>query len=70
MDKAPVYGTGDSRFDPWQDQFLFFHFQGHGATPRVVSYVLAKFHIDPSSVEASAGVGAAACDAFGKKTSG
>ena len=19
MDKAPVYGTGDSRFDPWQD---------------------------------------------------
>ena len=23
MDKAPVYGTGDSRFDPWQDQFWF-----------------------------------------------
>ena len=24
MDKARVYGTRDSRFDPWQDQFTFF----------------------------------------------
>ena len=24
MDKAPVYGTGDSRFDPWQDHNSFF----------------------------------------------
>ena len=26
MDKARVYGTRDSRFDPWQDQFTFFLF--------------------------------------------
>ena len=26
MDKAPVYGTGDSRFDPWQDQRILFFF--------------------------------------------
>ena len=23
MDKAPVYGTGDSRFDPWQNHVVF-----------------------------------------------
>jgi hypothetical protein len=27
MDKAPVYGTGDSRFDPWQTH-LFYCFCG------------------------------------------
>ena len=26
MDKARVYGTRDSRIDPWQDQFTFFLF--------------------------------------------
>ena len=26
MDKAPVYGTGDSRFDPWQSHAFFFKF--------------------------------------------
>ena len=25
MDKARVYGTRDSRFDPWQDQITFFY---------------------------------------------
>ena len=35
---------------------FLFHFQGHEGTSRVVSYVLAKFHIDPSSVEASGGL--------------
>ena len=58
MDKASVFGTEDSRFDPCVGITIlfFFTFTGHGATPRVVSYVLAKFHIDPSSVEASGGL--------------
>ena len=34
MDKAPVYGTGDSRFDPWQDQlFVGIYFLCQGKYP-------------------------------------
>ena len=35
-----------------------FLFETHGSTSRVVSYVLAKFHIDPCSAEASEGLNA------------
>jgi len=38
----------------------FFQFQAHATTPRIVSYVLLKFGVVPSTFEASAGDGAAA----------
>ena len=44
----------------------FFQFRAHGTTPRIVSYVLLKFGVVPSTFEASAGDGAAACDAMWK----
>ena len=37
MDKAPVYGTGDSRFDPWCDRQSFCTFEDRAAFLRLRS---------------------------------
>ena len=47
MDKAPVYGTGDSRFDPWQDQlFVEFIFSFQGNYPYKVDVTQIHTHLN------------------------
>ena len=50
MDKAPVYGTGDSRFDPWQDHF--FSFFASGTSPVTSSFQRATLRVERRREEA------------------